>query len=110
MQNRGKTSPGDKTDLDVIVAARDAAKNQSKGLTFLHSINQSVNDPINCFPNRQSQVGIERVFWEKSIGLDDPGMLAFKRMFESLEIDLERHLYRIKDIPKRQLKQVINCF
>jgi dihydroxyacetone kinase-like protein len=110
MQNRGKTSPGDKTDLDVIVAARDAAKNQSEGLTFLHSINQSVNDPINCFRNRQSQVGIERVFWEKSIGLDDPGMLAFKRMFESLEIDLERHLYRIKDIPKRQLKQVINCF
>ena len=85
MQNRGKASPGDKTVLDVIVAARDAAKNQSEGLTLLHSINQSVNDTIDRFRNRQSQVGRAQIFGEKSIGLDDPGMLAFMRMFESLE-------------------------
>ncbi len=85
MQKRGKASPGDKTVLDVIVAARDAAKNQSEGLTLLHSINQSVNDTIDRFRNRQSQVGRARIFGEKSIGLDDQGMLAFMRMFESLE-------------------------
>ena len=55
---------------------------------MLHNINLSVNDTIEHFRNRQSQVGRARIFGEKSIGLDDPGMLAFKRMFESLEIDL----------------------
>ena len=88
MQKRGKANLGDKTVLDVIAAARDAAKNQSEGLTLLHNINLSVNDTIEHFRNRQSQVGRARIFGEKSIGLDDPGMLAFKRMFESLEIDL----------------------
>tara|TARA_Y100000590_G_C15635914_1_gene983000 strand:+ start:962 stop:1531 length:570 start_codon:yes stop_codon:yes gene_type:complete len=88
MQKRGKANLGDKTVLDVIAAARDAAKNQSEGLTLLHNINLSVNDTIEHFRNRQSQVGRARIFGEKSTGLDDPGMLAFKRMFESLEIDL----------------------
>ena len=85
MQKRGKANLGDKTVLDVIAAARDAAKNQSEGLTLLHNINLSVNDTIEHFRNRQCQIGRARIFGEKSIGLDDPGMLAFKRMFESLE-------------------------
>ena len=83
-----KANPGDITVLDVIVAARDVAKHQSEGLTLLDSINQSVNDTIDRFRNRQNQVGRAQIFVEKSIGLDDPVMLAFKRMFESLEIDL----------------------
>ena len=62
-----------------------AAKIQSEELKLLHSINQSVNDTIDRCRNRQSQVGRARIFGEKSIGLDDPGMLAFMRMFESLE-------------------------
>ena len=88
MQKRGKASLGDKTVLDVIVAARDAAKNQSDGQTMLDSINQAINDTMDQFRNRQSQIGRARIFGEKSIGLDDPGMLAFKRMFESLQAGL----------------------
>ena len=67
MQNSGKANPGDITVLDVNVAARDVAKNQSEGLTLLHSINQSVNDTIERFRNRQSQVGRAQIFGEKSI-------------------------------------------
>jgi len=85
MQKRGKASLGDKTVLDVIAAARDAAKNQADGQTMLDSINQAINDTMNIFRNRQSKIGRARIFGEKSIGLDDPGMLAFKRMFESLQ-------------------------
>ena len=85
MQKRGKANLGDKTVLDVIAAARDAAKNQSDWLKMFHKINHTINDTIEHFQNRQSQVGRARIFGEKSIGLDDPGMLAFKRMFESLE-------------------------
>ena len=86
MQKRGKASLGDKTVLDVIAAARDAAKNQSERHVLLDSINQAINNTMDRFQYRQSRVGRARIFGEKSIGLDDPGMLAFKRMFESLEI------------------------
>ena len=86
MQKRGKASLGDKTVLDVIAAARDADKNQSEGHALLDSINQAINDTMDRFRNRQSQIGRERIFGEKSIGLDDPGMLAFKRMFEFMEV------------------------
>ena len=86
MQMRGKASLGDKTVLDVIAAVRDAAKNQPGGQRMLDSINQAINDTMNIYRNRQSQIGRARIFGEKSIGLDDPGMLAFKRMFESLNV------------------------
>ena len=85
MQMRGKASLGDKTVLDVIAAARDAAKNQTDWNTMLISINKAINDTIELFRDRQSQIGRARIFGEKSIGLDDPGMLAFKRMFESVQ-------------------------
>ena len=85
MQMRGKASLGDKTVLDVVAAARDAAKNQTDWNTMLNSINKAINDTIDLFRDRQSQIGRARIFGEKSIGLDDPGMLAFKRMFESVQ-------------------------
>ena len=85
MQIRGKASLGDKTVLDVIAAARDAAKNQTDWETMLNSINKAINDTIDLYRDRQSQIGRARIFGEKSIGLDDPGMLAFKRMFESVQ-------------------------
>ena len=88
MQMRGKASLGDKTVLDVIAAVRDASKNQAEGHGLLDSINQAINDTMDQFRNRQSQIGRARIFGEKSIGLDDPGMLAFKRMFESLQAGL----------------------
>ena len=85
MQMRGKASLGDKTVLDVIAAAGDAAKNQTDWNTMLISINKAINNTIEHFRDRQSQIGRARIFGEKSIGLDDPGMLAFKRMFESVQ-------------------------
>ena len=85
MQMRGKACLGDKTVLDVIAAARDAAKNQTDWNSMLNSINKSINDTIELYRDRQSQIGRARIFGEKSIGLDDPGMLAFKRMFESMQ-------------------------
>ena len=85
MQMRGKASLGDKTVLDVIAAAGDAAKNQTDWNTMLKSINKAINDTMELYRDRQSQIGRARIFGEKSIGLDDPGMLAFKRMFESVQ-------------------------
>ena len=84
MKQRGKAELGDKTVLDVIAASSQAAKDQSDGSIVLKAINDAVTRTIDEFRSRQSKIGRARIFSEKSIGLDDPGMLAFKKMLEAL--------------------------
>ena len=84
MKQRGKAKLGDKTVLDVIAASSQAAKDQSDGSIVLKAINDAVTSTIDEFRSRQSKIGRARIFSEKSIGLDDPGMLAFRKMLEAL--------------------------
>ena len=84
MKQRGKAELGDKTVLDVISASSQAAKDQSDGSSVLKAINDAVTSTIDEFRSRQSKIGRARIFSEKSIGLDDPGMLAFRKMLEAL--------------------------
>ena len=84
MKKRGKAELGDKTVLDVIAASSQAAKDQSDGSSVLKAINDAVTSTIDEFTSRQSKIGRARIFSEKSIGLDDPGMLAFRKMLEAL--------------------------
>ena len=84
MKQRGKAELGDKTVLDVIAASSKAAKDQSNGSNVLKAINDAVTNTIDEFRSRQSKIGRARIFSEKSIGLDDPGMLAFRKMLEAL--------------------------
>ena len=84
MKQRGKAELGDKTVLDVIAASSQAAKDQSDGSSVLKAINEAVTSSIDEFRSRQSKIGRARIFSEKSIGLDDPGMLAFRKMLEAL--------------------------
>ena len=84
MKQRGKAELGDKTVLDVIAASSQAAKDQSDGSRVLKAINDAVTSTIDEFRSRQSKIGRARIFSEKSIGLDDPGMLAFRKMLEAL--------------------------
>ena len=84
MKQRGKAELGDKTVLDVIAASSQAAKDQSDGSSVLIAINDAVTNTIDEFRSRQSKIGRARIFSEKSIGLDDPGMLAFRKMLEAL--------------------------
>ncbi len=84
MKQRGKAELGDKTVLDVIAASSQAAKDQSDGSSVLKAINDAVTSTIDEFRSRQSKIGRARIFSEKSIGLDDPGMLAFRKILEAL--------------------------
>ena len=84
MKQRGKAELGDKTVLDVIAASSQAAKDQSDGSSVIKAINDAVTSTIDVFRSRQSKIGRARIFSEKSIGLDDPGMLAFRKMLEAL--------------------------
>ena len=84
MKQRGKAELGDKTVLDVIAASSQAAKDQSDGSSVIKAINDAVTSTIDEFRSRQSKIGRARIFSEKSIGLNDPGMLAFRKMLEAL--------------------------
>ena len=84
MKERGKANLGDKTVLDVLDAASMASKNKTNETEILSDINEAIRKTIDDFRDRESKVGRARIFSEKSIGLDDPGMLAFQRMFEAI--------------------------
>ena len=84
MKERGKANLGDKTVLDVLDAASMASKNKTTGTEILIYIHEAIRKTIDDFRDRESKVGRARIFSEKSIGLDDPGMLAFQRMFEAI--------------------------
>ena len=84
MKERGKANLGDKTVLDVLAAACMASKNKTTGTEILSDIHEAIRKTIDDFRDRESKVGRARIFSEKSIGLDDPGMLGFQRMFEAI--------------------------
>jgi dihydroxyacetone kinase-like protein len=78
---RGKASLGDKTLLDAVEAARQGISNTEEPLeTAIASVKTALDE----FRNRENKIGRARIFAEKSVGLDDPGMIAFLRILESL--------------------------
>jgi len=81
---RGGANLGDKTVLDGLQAIHLALA--APDLTYdlkplaLHAV-QGALDSMRDKPNR---VGRARMFADKTIGLDDPGMVALQRMVQSL--------------------------
>jgi len=77
---RGRSKPGDKSMLDSIETIRLAAAattdRESLHRQSLSAALQAVED----FRNRPNLIGRARMFGEKSIGLDDPGMVAVARI------------------------------
>ena len=78
IQTRGKAEIGGKTVLDSL----DAIAKQTMGMTDLEDIRTAavvaVDEALAAFRDKPATMGRARMFGEKSIGLDDPGMLAMK--------------------------------
>ena len=78
IQTRGKAEIGGKTVLDSL----DAIAKQTSGMTDLEDIRTAavvaVDEALAAFRDKPATMGRARMFGEKSIGLDDPGMLAMK--------------------------------
>ena len=83
MSLRGKAQLGDKTILDAIDAARQAAAAAEAG-EMVAACNKAVEESHDRLRNVPAKQGRARIFAEKSVGLDDPGMVAFKRIVEAL--------------------------
>ena len=78
IQTRGKAEIGGKTVLDSL----EAIAKQTSGMTDLGDIRtaavEAVDEALAAFRDKPATMGRARMFGEKSIGLDDPGMLAMK--------------------------------
>lgn len=80
MQERGKAELGGKTvldTLDYVAKATDGAADAAQASAT--AVDQALND----FRNKPATIGRARIFGEKSIGMDDPGMLAMQRIVKA---------------------------
>ena len=85
MMLRGKASLGDKTVLDTIDAARSEIAGLDDPAAIVAAADKGAARALDRFRDQPNKVGRARIFGDKSIGLDDPGMLAFKRVLEALK-------------------------
>lgn len=84
MMTRGKASLGDKTVLDALDAAATAAEGKSDPGEILRAATAAVEATLDRMRNMQAKIGRARIFGERSVGLDDPGMRAFRDVLRGL--------------------------
>lgn len=87
MQQRGKGALGDKTVLDALDAIRAATEGLDTPDAILTAAKTAVDQTMNDFRGKPSRQGRARMFGDKSIGLDDPGMLALRHVLDALGED-----------------------
>jgi dihydroxyacetone kinase-like protein len=83
MSERGSASLGDKTVLDTIDAAARALDSHPED--SVSAVIAATDETLASFRNQQSKIGRARIFSDRSVGLDDPGMVAFRVMVEALK-------------------------
>ena len=54
------------------------------GLAGCQADDRATDQALDRFRDQPNKLGRARMFGEKSIGLDDPGMLAFRRLLDGL--------------------------
>ena len=85
MMKRGRGALGDKTVLDALEAARAATDGLSSPTELATAADAAVGEAMDGLRDQRARQGRARIFGEKSIGLDDPGMVAFQRVVEALK-------------------------
>jgi dihydroxyacetone kinase-like protein len=80
---RGKTQIGDKTIMDSIMPAADALADASRPDTALDDAIRAAEKAVVDTTALQSRRGRASWLQERSIGLQDPGAVAFLRFLES---------------------------
>jgi dihydroxyacetone kinase-like protein len=80
MQERGKAELGGKTvldSLDYVARATAGADDMASAAA------QAVDTALDDFRGKPATIGRARIFGEKSVGLDDPGMLAMQSVVKA---------------------------
>lgn len=84
MQARGKANLGDKTVLDALAAIETATMGLDEPAAELAAAREAVVAVLEEFRSRPNKIGRARVYAERTIGLDDPGMVAVQMMLDAL--------------------------
>jgi len=81
---RGGANLGDKTVLDALQAVHLAMADASEEEDLRRIAIDAVGEALDAFRDKPNRIGRARMFADKTIGMDDPGMVALKRMVESI--------------------------
>ena len=84
MMARGKAHLGDKTVLDALDAIRAAVVDLDSPQAQIAAASQAVNETLDAFRDKPNKVGRARIFADRTIGLNDPGMMALRRVVDGL--------------------------
>jgi dihydroxyacetone kinase-like protein len=84
MMARGKASLGDKTVIDSLAAIEAALDGTSEPENQLMVARQAAEAALIDFRRKPNRIGRARVYAERSVGIDDPGMAAVAAMLEGL--------------------------
>lgn len=85
MAKRGRGNLGDKTVLDPIEAAASAASGLVDAHSILAAMRHATRQTMDQFRDKPNKLGRARIFGDRTIGLDDPGMAAFLMMLDGLD-------------------------
>ncbi len=85
MSQRSGGKLGDKTVLDALDSVCGASRGLQEPASLVAAADQAVAAALDRFRDQPARQGRARIFAEKSIGKDDPGMVAFQRIIEALK-------------------------
>jgi dihydroxyacetone kinase-like protein len=85
MAQRSGGKLGEKTVLDALEAVRAATVGIDDPAMLGAAAEQAVGKCLDHFRDQPARQGRARIFGEKSVGMDDPGMVAFQRIIEGLK-------------------------
>lgn len=84
MASRGGAAPGDKTVLDGVDAVATAIAGQEDAPALAEAARDAAEHALAAFRDHPCRIGRARMFADRSVGLDDPGMLAFARLVAAI--------------------------
>ncbi len=83
MQQRGKAELGGKTVLDSLDCVAKATAGLEASEALADAAANAVDQALDTFRDKPATIGRARIFGEKSVGMDDPGMLAMQRIVKA---------------------------
>ncbi|QRM33981.1 dihydroxyacetone kinase subunit L [Microvirga sp. VF16] len=83
---RGGAQLGDKTVLDALDAVASAISGQEEKSAVAAKAQAAAHEALDQFRSQPCRIGRARMFPEKSVGSDDPGMLAFVRLTDAVTV------------------------
>jgi len=84
MMARGKAELGGKTVLDSLDAVAQATNGLSMPKEIANAATTGVSQALDALREKPATIGRARIFAEKSIGMDDPGMVAMQQIVNAL--------------------------